>query len=594
MKKTFLLSALATIVISNTAIASKREEVAQLRLDTYSQEELAMEVHGMPYGDFLQGIVVREQFASIEGAQIIYTGGEMTITQVCESIQIGNWCVNLPATAAGIIAEELIAPTYENESNSGDAVQSTPPTLTPVEPGYPEFPIMPVLPVNPDPIQEPNIPGDVETPIGDIAVNPITEDMINDATEAAKDKLAKLQLSLGVSFRDLNGYKELGNVIGEHNSTVLIKMAVVNEMSWQELQRLALKNHGVELSDEEAKRIRDDLYKQHVKGFYNGLEEAVAQLSAADAVRVFSALSNLTISSKYDSFLAQLQANGHFTEASMTAEKKAEIAANFAQEMAKLQVSLGVSFRDVNGYKELGKLVGTDNVNAVIKMAIANEMSWKELQRLAKKNHGIELSDKEAQELRDSLYAKHVKSFYNDLEELISKLPADQALQALMKLNSFTISSKYDSFLQQLRANGHFKLTDEKKSEIVANVKAALEQKGDSIRDLESEEQYKALKDLFEKAGFEAEVQHNAKDGHLVIITKEGTVYTVLPKSSNQKNSGTLEEFKAEFKKNVKSKEGKDRRDNRRKSRSGDWKSKAKAKGYDGSRAKKRAKNRNK
>ncbi|MGF1753493.1 hypothetical protein L4C33_07840 [Vibrio makurazakiensis] len=152
MKKTFLISALASLVIANTAMASKREDVAQFRLDNYSQDELAMEVHGMPYGDFLQGIVVREQFGQVEGAQIIYTGGEMSITQVCDSIQVGNWCVNLPASAAGV--EVIQTPTGYLLTISGNNDNSRAVIIVPTDPSLPieTLPGQPGTPTQPQPV----------------------------------------------------------------------------------------------------------------------------------------------------------------------------------------------------------------------------------------------------------------------------------------------------------------------------------------------------------------------------------------------------------------------------------------------------------
>ncbi len=169
MKKAFLLSTLASLIISNTAMASKREEVAQFRLDTYSQEELSKEVHGMPYGDFLQGIVVREQYGSIEGTQIIYTGGEMTITQICEGLEIGNWCVNFEATAAGISEEAVlqVAQTYLYSGSNDTTRPSNPINVTPSPIGDIENPIQPVQPIQPiDDVEAPLIPiGRVEAPL---------------------------------------------------------------------------------------------------------------------------------------------------------------------------------------------------------------------------------------------------------------------------------------------------------------------------------------------------------------------------------------------------------------------------------------------
>lgn len=422
MKKTFLLSALATLVFSNTAIASKREEVAQLRLDTYSQEELAMEVHGMPYGDFLQGIVVREQFASIEGAQIIYTGGEVTITQVCDSIQIGNWCVNLPATAAGIELIEIPAG-YLLAVNEGSGKSGTI-VVVPVDPTQP----IEIIP------KDPTVPTQPEFGIDpiDVIVEPITPDLGVTPIDVV---IQPLDPELGV------------NPIEPGNP---------NENWTPTPEVLAALNKWVDENDDKNGETKWDIV-------WNG-EKLVWQDPATgkekdlrDSSRIQEAFKN-TIEAREARRAERQEERRNERQADRQDDR---IQPTPKEDLGEFDPKRGLDPRDKAGYEEL------------------SELGWN--QERIQEMHDILEKQGEYKDDSNAERNEAMQALMQELQQEIAAMPRHQQIQAFVALNSITVSQKYDSVLDQL-VNSWGMGTKEQKDKFNAFNDLSNAQKKDKVR----------------------------------------------------------------------------------------------------------------
>lgn len=146
-KRSLILLSLASMSVN--ASTQSRMDTAEYRLNHYSEADLAVVTHGVPYRHFLEGIMVKGLYGDIEGAQISYTAGDISISQVCEGIEYGAWCVNFEATAAGIEQAILVSFAPSLFSDQSGSQNTSNGNILP-----PELPLQPIEqePTTPDPI----------------------------------------------------------------------------------------------------------------------------------------------------------------------------------------------------------------------------------------------------------------------------------------------------------------------------------------------------------------------------------------------------------------------------------------------------------
>ncbi|MCW8336050.1 DUF4573 domain-containing protein [Vibrio paucivorans] len=694
MKRT-LLSVLMLSAISQGALANSsiRSQVAQDRLDNYSEADLSREVFGKPYSEFLEKVVFINSIP--EGARLI----KVANAESCNGIYDFDLCMEFAPTAAGIqqdIVQVIIDtpfPSYENDRNPVGSpivpipVSPKPPSVTPqlpdlrvepIDPGYGVEPIDPgygVEPIDPGYGVEPIDPGYGVEPIDPgYGVEPIDPGY----------GVEPIDPGYGVEPID-PGYGI--EPIGEEEQMPTIGLGAFRAMTLEEQAQVLTEyvNNNNSSSNGSVVVVGDKLMWQTKNGTLKPLKESNKILEVLeDAHLERQARRDERIKVDPIDIIVEPIDPGFGVDPLPPYDENAPIIAPviWGKNIATIKSWTGaINPASLESYKAMIAMANSpEGKIATLKMMLVNEISTDNILKVLATNEkfvrayphlfngvdrfGNPIPSKELELIvqagREKQWQKQVNSYYSSIADIYDDIEEDEnKLKFATLLDSLMIGGSNKSLLEVMQGNGYLQgvpsggrdrdlaneilekakqhwqnnttpggivITDTEKQALALhrifskagmthlhvsvheeniqvfnqnngkllnekqimtkltkaagkNASQRQQQRGFEARDhikkakqLDASEQVSALNDMFQMAGFDAEAFHNQKDGHLAIVTKDGTVYTVIPTGGNGEKSGTVEQFKLKVTQNLSSADGQQRRSERREQRHKNYK----------------------
>ncbi|TFH89849.1 hypothetical protein [Vibrio ouci] len=631
MKKSILsLTLLLSFPALSNPVAINRANEAQLRLDSYSEAELAKPVFDVTYREFLEKVVFINSVP--EGGTLV----AMQDASSCNGIYDYGYCIQFEATAAGI-EQQIIASIVTSVFPGGnrDNNESNSPVLTPVlpAPNEPEQPIFIIDPIDPGFGVAPIDPGYGIEPIGEEEDMPV--------------------IGLG-SFRAMSLEEQaevLTRYINNNNSSSKGKVVVVDgKLLWEtskgKQKQLKDSSKILEVLEEAHKERlarRDD---RIIVDPIDVIVEPIEPVFGVDPLPPYDENAPIVSPVLWGHNLAVVKSwTGAINPASLESYKAMIAMANSPEgKIATLKMML----------------VNEISVSNILNVLENNEEFVSKYPQFFTEDHfgnpkATPALEKLVEQKREAKWSENVNSYYQGIADIYENIEdGANKLKFATLLDSFMIGGSNKSLLDVMQGNGYLKdvptgdrdrelagdildkakehwldntvpggrvITDAEKHALALHRifgKAGMEhlqvsivdgkvqvfnpnngkilnekqimtkltkaasknaearrearetvpgERVDEVRRLTPSEQALALDAVFKKAGFYVEVYHNKKDGDLAITLKDGTVYTIVPSDGNGTKSGTLDEFKLAMKKDVKSDNGKNRRDARREER---------------------------